>query len=115
VVSDDQPSGFGGLQQLGSCVSDLVNQHIRALRKANEVFAGARIAGDHNRMPCIVDSKAQRWLYERPVIDIERGDNDAVSLVPPAFLNFLDNDGGAFRRQPFVSNANSNVGCVRIL
>jgi hypothetical protein len=49
------------------------------------------------------------------VVDFERGDGDAVTLIHNSFANVLDPKHGTVRRHTVVLDANTDVVLVRLL
>src|SRR5215831_12325349 len=74
--------------QRGICFRprDLVNQHVNALRKPDQVVRGLRVSGHNDRVTVIVNAEPESGLG-KPMIDKECRDLDTVRLVNDAFAN----------------------------
>ena len=70
-----------------------MDQHIRAVRVPDQVFAGAGIARQHDP-PVLRFEVVSEGLVQRIVLHIERGDPDPVDLGGKALVDFMDHDIG---------------------
>src|SRR5215471_5506058 len=82
---------------------------------ANQVFAYAGVAREHDRVSPIIDPVSERRFDKLAVIHIKSCDFYTVAFVHRPFGHISHCKGHTLRRHFLVGNANTNIGLIRLL